>query len=58
MKPNQYRNEYRETSLCLAIYRAVWLAVFVIAVISACAWADKDMRGKSPETIKREEAQP
>ncbi len=45
------RKQYtsNETSLCLAIYRCVWVGVVAVAIIVACCWADRDARGMDPE---------
>lgn len=44
------KHQSNETSLVLTLYRCVWIAVVVIAVIVACAWADTGMHGECPVT--------
>lgn len=46
---NQHRQDYKETSLLLTIYRCVWLVVVAVFIIAMCAWADKYSHGIYPE---------
>lgn len=51
----QQHHASKETSLCLTLYRVVWLAVFVTFILAACSWADRHMKGVPPE---HQEVQP
>ena len=44
--------EENNVSFLMMLYRIIWLTIVVGGILAACGWADKGMRGKSPESTE------